>query len=82
VRVTVELTEAATGRNVWSHAYDAEVKDIFGVQDDIAKRVVGAAAVTLTRFERDRALAKPTGSLAAYEYVLPRILLARNARRQ
>jgi class 3 adenylate cyclase/TolB-like protein len=70
VRVTVELTEAATGRNIWSQSYDAEVKDIFGVQDDIAKRVVGAAAVTLTRFERDRALAKPTGNLAAYEYVL------------
>jgi class 3 adenylate cyclase len=37
---------------------------------DIAKRVVGAAAVKLTRFERERALAKPTNSLAAYEYVL------------
>jgi len=70
LRVNVELTEAATGRNVWSEAYDAEVKDIFDVQDDIARRVVGAAAVKLTRFERDRALAKPTENLAAYEYVL------------
>ena len=70
LRVNVELTEAATGRNVWSEAYDAEVKDIFDVQQDIARRVVGAAAVKLTRFERDRALAKPTESLAAYEYVL------------
>ena len=70
VRVNAELTEAATGRNVWSQAYDAEVKDIFGVQEDIARRVVGAAAVKLTRFERERALAKPTESLAAYEYVL------------
>jgi class 3 adenylate cyclase/TolB-like protein len=70
VRVNVELTEAATGRNVWSEAYDAEVKDIFDVQQDIARRVVGAAAVKLTRFERDRALAKPTENLAAYEYVL------------
>jgi adenylate cyclase len=64
------LTQAATGRNVWSEAYDAEVKDIFDVQEDIARRVVGAAAVKLTRFERDRVLAKPTESLAAYEYVL------------
>ena len=40
------------------------------MQQDIARRVVGAAAVKLTRFERDRALAKPTESLAAYEYVL------------
>jgi adenylate cyclase len=70
VRVNAELTEAASGRNVWSEVYDAQVTDIFGVQDDIAKRVVGAAAVELTRFERDRVLAKPTESLAAYEYVL------------
>src|SRR5262249_31047668 len=70
VRVAADLTEAATGRNVWSEAYDAEAKDIFGVQEDIARRVAGAAAVKLTRFERDRALAKPTESLAAHEYVL------------
>src|SRR5262249_54971239 len=47
-----------------------EAKDIFGVQQDIANRVVGAASVKLTRFERDRVLGKPTQSLAAYEYVL------------
>jgi adenylate cyclase len=70
VRVNAELTQAATGRNIWSEAYDAEVKDIFGVQEDIARRVVGAAAVTLTHVERERALAKPTENLAAYEYVL------------
>jgi len=71
VRVNAELTEAMTGRNIWSQVYDAEVKDIFGVQEDIARRVVGAAAVKLTRFEWERALDKPTSSLAAYEYVLP-----------
>ena len=70
LRVNVELTEAATGRHVWSETYDAEVKDIFAVQDDIARRVVGAAAVKLTRFEQERVLAKPTENLAAYEYVL------------
>jgi adenylate cyclase len=70
VRVKVELIEAETGRHLWSEAYDADPKDIFAVQDDIARRVVGAAAVKLTRFEQERVLAKPTGSLAAYEYVL------------
>ena len=58
------------GANVWSETYDAEVDDIFAVQDNIAKRVVGAAAVELTRFEQERILAKPTSNLAAYEYVL------------
>jgi adenylate cyclase len=70
LRVNAELTEAATGLHVWSETYDAEVKDIFAVQDDIARRVVGAAAVKLTRFERERVLTKPTENLAAYEYVL------------
>ena len=70
VRVTAELTETATDRNIWSQAYDAEVNDIFAVQEDIARRVVGAAAIKLTRFERERALSKPTDNLAAYEYVL------------
>ena len=70
VRVGVQLTEATTGRLVWSETYDAEVDDIFAVQDNIAKRVVGAAAVELTRFEQERVLAKPTSNLAAYEYVL------------
>jgi adenylate cyclase len=70
IRVNAELTEAATGIHVWSETYDSEGKDIFAVQDDIARRVVGAGAVKLTRFERERILTKPTENLAAYEYVL------------
>jgi len=70
VRVGAQLIEATTGRLVWSETYNAEIDDIFAVQDTIAKSVVGAAAVELTRFERERALAKPTSNLAAYEYVL------------
>jgi adenylate cyclase len=70
IRVNVELTDAETGRHLWSETYDAELKDIFAVQDDIARRVVGAAAAKLTGFEQERVLTKPTSSLAAYEYLL------------
>ena len=70
VRVGVTLTEPTTGRNVWSETYDVVGDDVFTIQDDIARRVVGAAAVSLTRVEQERVLAKPTSSLAAYEYVL------------
>src|SRR5207244_10955748 len=66
----VELTAGETGGHLWSEGYDGELKDIFAVQDDIARRVVGAAAVKLTRFEQERVLAKPTDNLAAYEFVL------------
>jgi TolB-like protein len=84
VRVNSELAEAATGRRVWSEAYDAEVKDIFGVQQDIARRVVGAAAVTLTRSERG-ACPRQThwGSRSLRTRpARPRVLLARDAQRQ
>jgi TolB-like protein/class 3 adenylate cyclase/Flp pilus assembly protein TadD len=70
VRVGVQLTAAATGQVVWSETYKAEIDGIFAVQETIAKSVVGAAAVELTRFERERARAKPTSNLVAYEYVL------------
>jgi adenylate cyclase len=70
VRIGAELTEAATGRHLWSDSYDGETTDIFAVQQDIARHVGGAAAVKLTRFEQQRIRAKPTGSLAAYEYIL------------
>jgi TolB-like protein/class 3 adenylate cyclase/Flp pilus assembly protein TadD len=70
VRVGVQLTAATTGQVVWSETYKAEIDGIFAVQETIAKSVVGAAAVELTRFERERVRAKPTSNLAAYEYVL------------
>jgi adenylate cyclase len=70
IRVSVEVTEAATGFHLWSDVYNAELKDIFTVQDEITQRIVGAAAVKLTRLERERVQRKPTANLAAYEYVL------------
>jgi adenylate cyclase len=70
LRVSVGVTEAATGFQLWSDVYHAELKDIFTVQDEITRRIVGAAAVKLTRLERDRVQRKPTANLAAYEYVL------------
>jgi adenylate cyclase len=70
VRINVELIEAATGIHLWSDTYNAELKDIFTVQDQITERIVGLTAVKLSRLERDRVLRKPTANLAAYEYVL------------
>lgn len=70
LRVSVGVTEAATGFHLWSDTYNAELKDIFAVQDEITQRIVGATAVKLTHLERDRVQRKPTANLAAYEYVL------------
>src|SRR5262249_3581294 len=39
VRITVQLSEVQTGFQLWSERYDRELKDIFDIQDDIAKAV-------------------------------------------
>ncbi len=47
LRITVELIRADSGYHLWSQTYDREDKDIFAVQDDIARSVVTALKVTL-----------------------------------
>ena len=46
------------------------MKDIFVVQERIAKQVVGILAIRLTQLEQERAFKKPTDELDAYEHVL------------
>jgi serine/threonine-protein kinase len=48
VRVSAELSNATTGRVIWSDSYLRGAKDIVHVQDDIARAIAGALQVTLT----------------------------------
>jgi TolB-like protein/class 3 adenylate cyclase/Tfp pilus assembly protein PilF len=70
VRVTATLSDAMTGVQLWADRYDGEVKDVFAVQDDITRKVVGTLAIKLSDIERQRSLAKPPENLQAYDYVL------------
>ena len=70
VRVTAQLLDAPNGRPLWSDQYDGELKDLFAVQDEITRSVVGALAIKLIGLETERSFAKPTDNLEAYEYVL------------
>ncbi|MFZ2055634.1 MAG: protein kinase [Candidatus Aminicenantales bacterium] len=70
LRVSVELIDVADGFGLWSERYDRNIKDVFAVQDEIARRVVEALQLTLSAVERD-ALGKPsTRDINAYEYYL------------
>jgi adenylate cyclase len=42
VRVTAQLIEAATGNHLWAEKYDRELADIFAIQDEITRSVVGS----------------------------------------
>ncbi len=67
VRVTAQLIEAATGNHVWAERYDREMEDIFDLQDEMTKTIVGAIEPELSAAERNRVLNKPPENMDAWE---------------
>ena len=47
LRITAQLSDVATGYQLWSETYDRELTDIFTIQDDITSRIVSALQVHL-----------------------------------
>jgi TolB-like protein/DNA-binding winged helix-turn-helix (wHTH) protein len=47
VRITAELIKADDGFQLWSQTYDREIKDIFGVEDEIAQATTEALRLKL-----------------------------------
>ena len=70
VRVTVQLSDAANGTQLWSDQYDDELSDIFAVQERIARRVAGTLASSLQQIALQQSLRKPTDNLDAYDLLL------------
>jgi adenylate cyclase len=67
-RITAQLVDALTGRQLWSERYDQEVKDIFDLQDAITLSVVTSLQVRLTEGEQALVWRRSTNSLAAWEH--------------
>ena len=81
VRITAQLTDAATGAHLWADRYDRDLTDIFEVQDEVVQKIVGALAVTLTKGEQQRLRRHGTSNVEAYEsWLRGRALLTRGGR--
>ncbi|HJY82273.1 MAG TPA: tetratricopeptide repeat protein [Candidatus Binatia bacterium] len=70
VRINAQLVDATTGRHLWAERYDRELQDIFTLQDELTRRIVGALQVKLTAQEQGRLGRVPTENLEAYDYYL------------
>jgi len=70
VRITGQLIEAASGLHVWADRFDADIVDIFDLQDRVTESVVGTIEPNLQRAEIARATAKPTERQDAYDHYL------------
>jgi len=70
IRISVELTDPATGSSIWSERYDRTMDDVFEVQDEIVRKVMVALVGKLEMAGLERAKRKPTDNLNSYEYLL------------
>jgi len=70
IRISVDLTDPATGSSIWSERYDATMDDVFEVQDEIVRKVLVALVGKLEMAGLERAKRKPTENLTSYEYLL------------
>jgi adenylate cyclase len=70
VRITAQLIEVGTDSHLWSETYDREMRDVFAIQDDIARSIVAALEVTLTPRDRRALQYVATSDANAYDYYL------------
>ncbi len=70
LRVTAELVEARTDKPVWSDKYSGTLDDVFGIQEEIARKIVAALKVTLTEREERQVAARPIENPVAYDCYL------------
>jgi len=70
LRVTVQLIDAADGCHLWSDRFDGVAGDVFAIQDEIAKAVVGALKLELLGADESRLLKRHTEDPEAYDLYL------------
>jgi non-specific serine/threonine protein kinase len=82
LRINAQLVDTHTDFPLWSERYDREMKDVFEVQDEIARKIAEALRVTLSPQEQEALATKPTDNLQAYDLYLRGKSYARRLTRQ
>ena len=82
LRISAQLVDAQTDFPLWSERFDREMKDVFEVQDEMARKIAEALRVTLSPEELEAMAVKPTENLQAYDLYLRGKSYARRQTRQ
>jgi len=82
LRINVQLVDTHTDFPLWSERFDREMKDVFEVQDEMARKIAEALRVTLSPEELEALAIKPTENLQAYDLYLRGKRYARRQTRQ
>ncbi|HET7804819.1 MAG TPA: winged helix-turn-helix domain-containing tetratricopeptide repeat protein [Pseudolabrys sp.] len=68
VRVTTQLVETETGRQLWAERYDRDLKELFELQDEITTAIAGRIEPEVGAAERLRAERKAVPELHAWDF--------------
>jgi len=66
LRITAQLIDVSTGFHIWSSVYDRELRDVFAIQEDIARSIVAALTDTLLKTTTGELGSSSTTNVAAH----------------
>src|SRR5262249_23669601 len=66
LHINAQLIDARTDSHVWAEEYDRDLKDIFAVQSEIAKKVAEQLHVKISHTEKLAIERPPTADLTAF----------------
>jgi len=70
VRITAQLIDGATGSHLWAERFDRDLKELFAVQDQVVRTIVGTVMGRIQALNIEYVKRKPPSSMLAYDYVL------------
>jgi TolB-like protein/Tfp pilus assembly protein PilF len=70
VRITAQLIRSADGFHLWSESYDGDLKDVFQLQEQIARAVTASLKAVLEGEQKQRLVPVATASPEAYALYL------------
>ena len=70
IRVSAQLVDADSGKQLWAERYDREIEDVFAVQDEITQTIVGTVWGRVEAAGFRRAGRMSSADLKAYDLTL------------
>ena len=70
VRITVQLVDVVTNRQIWGDTYKGKLDDIFEIQEQVAKQIVEALKLKLSFSEKLSLTKRQTDNVQAYDLYL------------
>ncbi|PYJ92064.1 MAG: hypothetical protein DME71_00320 [Verrucomicrobia bacterium] len=80
VRVSAQLIDARTDSHLWAERYDRDVADVFGIESELAGKIVAQLQAKISPSEKAAIEQKPTTDLVAHDlYIQAKTLIATSA---